>query len=256
MADPSRILSRRRRAAVATFGARLSRPRLLQALWLLEEHFQGSTMSTLIAFINRVADLNGYEREQRRQLYIEFYSHLTRPDSELPADPVDEMHLHPPDRLESMLGETAPDAAAGTGPIHAAQGPRHAPVQRAAPPPPAPPPPAAGTVVFRTLTEGLRDALRRRDGGQMLAFRQRLAQKLEESGLSLGTMDAVRRWSEDGGALPDGIGRDEMAAVVLLLYVVLCELLGPVSADEMLYRTVERVDQLPEAVEFPPRNLL
>jgi hypothetical protein len=48
----------------------------------------------------------------------------------------------------------------------------------------------------------------------------------------------------------------QLASQVHHLYVVLCEALGPVTADQVLTRSVKRVEQTPAARLFSPRKLL
>jgi hypothetical protein len=43
---------------------------------------------------------------------------------------------------------------------------------------------------------------------------------------------------------------------VNLLYVALCEALGPVAADQVLTRAVKRAEQGPAARLFSPRKLM
>jgi len=48
----------------------------------------------------------------------------------------------------------------------------------------------------------------------------------------------------------------ELSQVVHLLYMALCEALGPVEADQVLTRAVRAAEQGPLARQFSPRRLL
>ncbi|WP_090382546.1 hypothetical protein [Pseudomonas anguilliseptica] len=65
----------------------------------------------------------------------------------------------------------------------------------------------------------------------------------------------VRAWLEQDAALePAGLGLEHLRQLLNLLYIGLCEYLGPVIADQRLSQAVQQVEALHLA--FPPRKLL
>ena len=65
----------------------------------------------------------------------------------------------------------------------------------------------------------------------------------------------LRIWCEQGAG--DGIaslGLEQLRKLLNLLYIGLCEFLGPVRADRILSQAVSRVEQ--QGLAFSPRRLL
>jgi hypothetical protein len=53
-----------------------------------------------------------------------------------------------------------------------------------------------------------------------------------------------------------GASTADLAKAVHLLYVAMCEALGPVEADQILTRAVRSAEQHPAARQFSPRRLI
>ncbi|MBM7061660.1 hypothetical protein JQX08_13185 [Pseudomonas sp. UL073] len=65
----------------------------------------------------------------------------------------------------------------------------------------------------------------------------------------------LRGWLEQGGASGlAALGLEDLRRLLNLLYIGLCEYLGPIAADHTLSRTVRRASELD--LPFPPEQLL
>ena len=113
-------------------------------------------------------------------------------------------------------------------------------------------PDSAAQATFLALNQALLEQL---DGTQQAALRRFAAGNLSGMGVSSELSTRLRIWLEQGGS--DGIanlGLEQLRKLLNLLYIGLCEFLGPVRADRVLSQAVSRVEV--QGVAFSPRRLL
>ena len=112
--------------------------------------------------------------------------------------------------------------------------------------------------VFGTLIETIVSHLRHRGDGSHVAIVEAMATSPEVVSLGDRVVDAIRRWRDDESTSPLHVpGTTEHYRVIVhVVYVWLCNRLGPVDADRMLSAAVRTAETLPDAVNHPPRELL
>jgi hypothetical protein len=87
------------------------------------------------------------------------------------------------------------------------------------------------------------------------AFKRLVAPTLVRVGVEHEMRLRLRNWLEQGSGLPKTpLGLEQLRSLINLLYVGLCELLGPVQADRLLSQAVQQTASL--GLALPPQKLL
>lgn len=212
-------LTTRRRAIYTGLAGHFTEDELLAVLALWESKYADKPPFALNEFLGEVAATTERKLE-RAKLYRELVGALTGPLSALLPDPEPLLHS-----WRQRMGGAAPlRAVAQSQARHTFE--------------------ALSRVLFNELEADLVPRLRRfaagNLGGLSVANEQRLL---------------VRAWLEQGAALESaGLGLEQLRQLLNLLYIGLCEYLGPVIADQRLSQAVQQVEALHLA--FPPRKLL
>lgn len=257
----TQALSLRRRAAYAVFASVLDEDALLDALRMQHRSMRGDSVSDIIGYIDQVAARHHIDAAVRKKLYEAYFKALKLPDDELPMDPWPLMQIEaasppPPAPPPVAPAPPPPVPAASIEPVRAALQPSQP--AAAAAPAPAISPASADQAVCAEL---MRAAL-----GEVQRFHTRSLSDLASS--ALGLIDGLRMPSAVRRQVRDAWGQPmqhhwvvdapqaELAKVVHLLYVALCEALGPVEADQVLMRAVRAAEQIPQARQFSPRKLI
>lgn len=255
--------ARRRRAAWAVLAPLLDEDALLDALRLQHQSMRGDSVADIIGFIDQVTGRHDIDAAQRKKLYEAYYKALRQPEDELPMDPWPLMQIGMP---AVSVPPQRPAAAPVTAP---AAPPPPAPVEVIAPVP-APQPAAATAAVAAAAALPAEQAV---CAGLM---REVMLQMQRHHASRLGDLGSCALSLLAGGGLPASVrtqvreawtapqqhswvieaGPAELAQVVHLGYVALCEALGPVDADQVLARAVRAAGQMPQARSFPPARLL
>jgi hypothetical protein len=254
-------VSLRRRAAYAVLAPLIDEDSLIAALWLQHDGMRGDAVSDIIGYIDKVADLHLFDAATRKKLYEGYFKALKQPEQDLPMDPWPLMQASrpgtapaaPPSVAQVVL---APVAVPAPNPAPA---PTTAPVAPTLSSPPAQEPPQRPeVVVFGTLW---REVL-----AEVQTFHPAAFDDLRQgtlSGLSGARLNAsIRQQVQEAWQQPAeqswllNTSETELAELVNLLYVALCEALGPVEADQVLTRAVKAASLLPQARQFSPRRLI
>ncbi len=245
--------SLRRCAAWATLSPLLDEDALIAALWLQQEQMRGDSVSDIIRFIDQVADRHLLDAATRRKLYESYHQAMRRPQDELPMDPWPLMQAAAPEparapRTPSPVPQTASVPVAATATI----------TSPPATPPQTEPPAPAATVVFASLCTGVIHEVEAQHRAALQDLHDALFEQLDRSRLAQALKPQLEAAWKDGTRPAWQIQADEktLAEVVSLLYVALCESLGPVHADTLLTNAVKRASQLPQASTFSPRRLI
>ena len=212
-------LSLRRRAIYTGLAGHFSDEEVWPLLALWENKYAEQPPSALNEFLAEVV-LRTERKLERARLYRELVGALTGPPSQLLPDPEEQLAAWRQGRNEAVRQVATPDSAAQT--------------------------------TFLALNQTLLEQL---DGAQQAALRRFAAGNLSGMGVSAELLTRLRIWLEQGGG--DGIanlGLEQLRKLLNLLYIGLCEFLGPVRADRVLSQAVNRVEE--QGVEFSPRRLL
>ncbi|PIA67757.1 hypothetical protein [Pseudomonas sediminis] len=212
-------LSLRRRAIYTGLAGHFSDEEVWPLLALWENKYAEQPPFALNGFLAEVV-LRTERKLERARLYRELVGALTGPPSQLLPDPEEQLAAWRQGRNEAVRQVATPDSAAQT--------------------------------TFLALNQALLEQL---DGTQQAALRRFAAGNLSGMGVSSELSTRLRIWLEQGGG--DGIanlGLEQLRKLLNLLYIGLCEFLGPVRADRVLSQAVNRVEG--QGVEFSPRRLL
>jgi hypothetical protein len=238
--------SLRRRAAYAALSPVLDETALIEALRLQHVSMRGESVSDIIRYIDQVADRQHLDAAVRKKLYDAYFRALRLPEAQLPVDPW------------PLLGLDEP----------ATPSPPPAPAPVPVPPPPPPPPtPSAPPPVTLPPEQAICAELLRSALGDVQRFHAGEIANLRSSALDLlarTRMDGLlRRLLREAWADPlrhhwvlAGVPANELGKAVHLLYVAMCEALGPVEADQVLTSAVRAAEQHPAARQFSPRRLI
>jgi hypothetical protein len=236
-ATPAPVGENRRRAAWATLGSYLTETQLIEAMWLLQESYNGDDMATLIAYMNDVAERFGL-KHWRKELYLGYFRHLKQDVSALPPDPWLRM-------LESRR-------KASPAPVLAPV-PAVAEEEKPAASPELSPPMRVFTVFTATILESVEHRCAMKQNDLIDGFRA----FLKGEDLSAEALAEARAWARDPGSnWVRPLEASELARIAHVLYVALCDAVGPITADEILTHAVEAAAKLPESRVFSPRQLL
>ncbi|PXW94167.1 hypothetical protein C7444_11561 [Sphaerotilus hippei] len=247
----------RRRAACLVLSPLLDEEALLAALWLQHETMRGDAVSDIIGYIDDVAGRNLLDAVSRKRLYESYYKALKLPEQDLPMDPWPAMQASrtvaaPPVVPAPPAAPPAP-VSAPPAPVAATESPE--PSRARAPDPTDAP---DEVVVFSALWRALLDEVQQDRPRDFSDLRRAALEALERARLRRDLRDALldawRQPMNHGWLIPGD--EAELSEAVNLLYVALCETLGPVEADQMLTRAVRVAGQHPQARRFPPRRLI
>lgn len=260
--------SLRRRAALAALRPVLDDHALMDALWDLQDTMRGDAVSDVISYVDRLAQRHLLDARVTKRLYEVMFGAIRNPDAaNLPEDPWPAMQAGRATRQAPVApapvagyavpARPAPMAAPIPAPIPAPIAtpiPAPAPAPVAAPVPQGPPEQAIFSGLIRAIlaevqqfhsealsdvrVDALKDIGRLRISGQAKHdFKQAWLKPLQDE------------WQVNASAA-------ELAELTHLVYVGLCEAIGPVDADQVLARSVRNVERMAEARAFSPRRLL
>ncbi|PTS85530.1 hypothetical protein DBR00_07070 [Pseudomonas sp. HMWF032] len=212
-------LATRRRAIYTGLAGHFAEDELLAVLALWENKYADKPPFALNEFLGEVAAT--CERKlERTKLYRELVGALTGPLSALLPDPEPQLLS-----WRQRMGVAAP-LRVGTD-----SQARHTFE-------------ALSRVLFNALDAGLLPRLQHFVAGNLSNLSGSNVQRLR-----------VRAWLEQGAELePAGLGLEQLRQLLNLLYIGLCEYLGPVVADQRLTHAVQQVEALHLALA--PRKLL
>ncbi|MEX8518598.1 MAG: hypothetical protein AB3X44_08810 [Leptothrix sp. (in: b-proteobacteria)] len=255
--------SLRRRAALAALRPVLDDNALIEALWDLQENMRGDGVSDVISYIDGVSNRHMLDARTTKRLYEIIFRSLKTPDGDLPDDPWPAMQASravrsapavspqftfnptpvPPPQVAAPATVPAPPPAASI-----AVAPASAPVRQL------PPEQAVFSGLIRAIlaevqqfhssviedfrTDSLKELGKLRVSGQAKHdFKQAWLRPLQDE------------WQISATAT-------ELAELMHLIYIGLCESIGPVEADQVLARALRSTERLPEARSFSPKRFL
>lgn len=112
--------------------------------------------------------------------------------------------------------------------------------------------------VFDVMATRLMQSLAARNPSYLTALSIQLGKELRSLDISSTAEQIISAWAGDlrGQVNSYGMSKNDIAEVLHSIYVWCCETLGPVDTDRVFGQIMREADQLPEAVQFPPRSLL
>jgi hypothetical protein len=261
--------SLRRRAALAALRPVLEDHALMDALWELQDTMRGDAVSDVISYVDRLAQRHLLDAQVSKHLYKVMFGAIRNPDAaNLPEDPWPAMQAgratrRAPVAPAPVVGYAAParPAAAVPTPVQAIPAPApvvQAPAPIAAPqtaPAPQRPPEQA---IFGGLIRAILAEVQQFHSGALSDLRVDALKDIGQLRISgQAKHDFKQAWLKP---LQDewlvSASAAELAELTHLVYVGLCEAIGPVDADQVLARSVRNVERMAEARAFSPRRLL
>ena len=129
---------------------------------------------------------------------------------------------------------------------------------------PAAPPSVAGNAsleasdkVFNALFDGIVSTVRQRGNANATGLANHLTGQFKAMSLPGRTQTTLQQWITDPSREPCVVGNtSDLHKIVNCCFVWLCETFGPVDADKVLLRSVQKAEQLPESFEHSPRKFL
>ncbi|PAU54504.1 hypothetical protein BZL41_22285 [Pseudomonas sp. PIC25] len=215
-------LSTRRRAIYTGLAGHFSEEELLPLLWLWETKYSEKPSFALNGFLAEIAALSERKLERAR-LYRELVGALSGPVSQLLPDPEARLQA-----WRRKHGVVAPKSAANATPDDQAR------------------------ETFEALADALFGLI---DPERLPQLCQQAANNLNSLRTDAGVRLRLRSWLDQYGRLgAAGLELDHLRMLLNLIYIGLCELLGPVLADQALTRAVQQVERL--GLPMSPQKLL
>lgn len=252
-------LTLRRRAACLVLSPLLSEDALADALKLQYDTMRSDNVSDIVTYIDQVADRHAFDVATRKRLYQAYFQALRLPESELPLDPwpaMQAMAVVPPPSpapVPAPLSAPTPPSPAASAAV-----PRPAPASAAAAAASSEPAPADSVVVFAAVYRAVLADMQQSHADQFEALRREAKALTEDMRLPAGPRSQLLvGWTAPQHHAWLVVGDEAtLAQAVNVLYVALCETLGPVEADRLLARAVRSASQIPQARQFSPQRLI
>lgn len=212
-------LTQRRRAIYTGLACHFPEDEVLPLLSLWESKYADKPPFALNEFLGEVIQRSGRKLERAR-LYRELVGALTGPASELLPDPE-------PRLLAWRQGEMGAQGVLGG-------------------------PPSDAQLTFEVLSRELFGLL---DADMAQQLRRFAAGNLAGMPVDTELRLRLRGWLELGGAASIAmLDLEQLRKLLNLLYIGLCEFLGPVTADQVLTRAIQKAER--HALALPPQKLL
>lgn len=223
---------------------------LLKAIQILEQGYQVDSVSSMIAYITRICNDYGIQNDVRKSLYSQFHE-LMASDTGLLIDPIS--LLQEKEQLKAAPKPVAqPEKPAATMTTQAAPPPPQPAAQEEAPPstPNLPLPAWMFAYFIEQLLFYVPDKLN---------FYESLSELAKNKKFSTKKMDMqISQWLSDtkSFAWTESLPEKDLADIIHLIYTVLCDILGPISADESFHKALAKCEQTPQARQFSPSRFL
>lgn len=225
-----------RLAARKCFKPYLSEEQLSQAIRILDQGYQFDSAISLIAYVKKIATEFGINEATRKTLHIQFHQWLLSP---LEDESIDILQLQ---KDQASFSATAPamvrEEAASTPII--ADYPQQKPPKVELPP---------HVVVFTVLVQQIGESCSLLE--LLKIVNDIIDSKNPRSKLLI---QAIKQWQPQTDNFDWAVNLDESILIGLVhtLYTAVCELLGPVEADQQFHDALTVCEKHPEAKLFSP----
>lgn len=229
------IRKRRRQAAWICFTPYLSEQQMIQAIQILERSFQIDGTMNLIAYVTKICAEFDIDSSMNKVLYTEFYKLVTGKDR-LTTDPLplilknEQKEPVKPVLVTASTSNDAPDETQTKPNI-----PAHC-------------------LVFAHFMNAVFEYTP--DKIELSVILEALV--IDEKQQALDLKNYVMKWLNNPTSFgwTRNLSEQTLARLVHLVYMSLCEVLGPIAADDCFHKALARSGQIPEARIFSPSQFL
>jgi len=231
------IRKRRRQAAWACFEPYLAEEQMIQAIQILERGFQIDGTMNLISYVTEICTEFDIDSSMNKMLYSEFYKLVTNKSKLLTTDPLP--LLLKKEQTEPIKPTVLNDSLLTYSPPVEAPKKPNIPVH---------------CLVFahfmHTVFEYVPDKIELSIMLESLVIDKKL--KSED------LRNYVMKWLNNPSSFgwSKNLSQQTLARLVHLVYMSLCEVLGPIAADDCFHKALIKVEQIPEAKIFSPSQFL
>ena len=226
----SALIEHNRRAVYSALSAVCNERSLLeQAFFFWEEHYSQQGTFRVSQYIDALMQHVGLNQAQRRELSVALYSAMGKPDQALAVVPVVL-------RRNQSAAAVPSTQAATTAKPRARQS-------------------SATTILGEVLAQLVDGAVRARKLEDLLEILDFGTTELAPASARAAQQWVANQLREAHGFAVQ-VAEADRRSVVNIIYMALCEALGPVGADRILGHATQQAERLPEAVDFSPRQLL
>lgn len=228
---------RRRQAAWFCFQPHLAEDHLLEAVELLEQQFQFDGVSILISYVSTVCNQFNIPKDIGKSLCVKFFELMAHKSIQLPQDPL----ILIDEKRQNAIRQQELQAAAEKA------------KQTEVPPPVAEV--AAHSVIFICF---LKQIVKEKFADELTLIRLLKLCCSADKNLDPSLKTAIEGWERTPQNLRWILPFNErqLAELTHLLYLCVCEVAGPVEADQVFHKALTVCEQRPEAKKFPPSRLL
>jgi len=241
------IKKHRRQAAWLCFEPHLPETQRIQAIQILESGYQTDSISNLIAYVNKVCTECGIEGQFRKSLYTRLHQLMTE-DLPLSIDPLTFiLEIQPPVEQRPKLAEPELRQPIAKPVI---EEPKLASIDPTVEKSPLP----DRIVIFVCFVKHVLDNF-----PETTAFFTIIEDELKDTKqVPKELAELMSHWLKqvDDFAWAESLEENILAHAVHLIYMGLCETLGPIGADEVFHKAIASCEQLPEARRFSPARFL
>lgn len=239
-------VAKRRKAIYSGLADFLEKEEVLSALWIWEKEFgkTSSAFDSLYSFTKRVCEQ--FNRANiRSEIHNSLLNAMLMPENELGADPHREM---------LAMQSTSPAAVKVAAPpkiesVVTTKVPVEEELAKNAPAP---------NVVFSVLLQSILtqiDKQRKEDGVECRNYLAEIILKLQLSSIANIELRGFIL-TQKPKFLLKAYSREQMSQLLHILYVWMCQCVGPVMSDNIMATALRSAEALPESSQFSPRSLL
>lgn len=232
------IEKRRRQVAWLCFESYLSDEQRLESIQILERDFQSDGAVNLMAYIAKICMELGIDLQNHKTLYSKFHQLMAEPTELSVIDPLSLVQQEP--QVASFVVDSV---------VIEASEPLSAPelTQRETPPP-------AYAVVFATFARFILEYTPNKMDLFVTLTEMVVDEKLKSQDLA----SYIAQWLHNpmNFAWSESLSQEALTRLVHLIYMALCDIVGPVAADDSFHRALAVCEQQPEARVFSPSQFL
>lgn len=214
----------RRRAVYTALKSIILDESIYQALWIWEQQYSNEKSMRLRNYISDLAE-RGLLQGSTKVAYKNLVQSFMQDPSLLAQDPYETMLRHQENNIYGL------------------QTPQLQPKE---------------IVVFEEVVKRFMNLLVQQDSLSIDNISKNITNDSINIDLSNYQKQFLLKWINAQGKMPLKIALSEsqMSKILNNIYVIACELVGPIKSDNYLSSAIESAEKLPEAHDYPPHNLL